>query len=153
MIKDEYEKLLRLFDISDSKDFNLEEVMQEAVLFFEELRKSYPGASKEEKQEMVLMIGNLHAKLREVAKRASESSGMTEEQLYEYSENPNNFSPEQWRLVQETRRKLYDSARKLTDAADREKKAQSPGSQAAKPAARPIRSPMRRARRSDWTKS
>lgn len=144
MIKKEYERLLNLLE--QGERVKLEEILQEAVVFFETLRKEFPTAEKEAREEMVQMMTTLHTRLREVAKTTAESSGMTEEELSAFAENPSNFSPEQWQLVQKTRRELYDSARKFSSImTDR------PKEEGAKP--KPVKSPVKRAKRQDWTKS
>lgn len=155
MIKEEYKKLLALLEASkDAKNFNLEELLKEAVRFFEQLRSSFPTAPKEQRQEMVEMMSTLHGKIQEISKTVTEASGMTEEELYAYSENPSNFTPEQWRLVQDTRKDLYDSARKLSQAINEQRKAQAgPGSETPIAHPRPIRGPTKRAKRSEWKKT
>lgn len=156
MIKDEYHKLLKLIDESeDLKNINLENILKEAVLFFDELRKTYPAASKEERQEIVRMMTHLHSKMQDISKKIAQSTNMTEEELMAYTENPSNFTGEQWASVQETRRKLYDSAHKFSQALEAEKKAKAPEDKdlTKKAAPYPFRRSTRRTRRSDWTKS
>ncbi len=152
--REEYQKLLLLLEKSQTlQGFSLEEILSEAVLFFEELRKSFPTAPPEERQEMVEMMNQLQQKLQEVSAEASASSGMNEQEFFAYSENPSNFSPEQWNLVQETRRRLYDSARKFSESLGHEKKAQAPDSESHKKQPRPIRGATKRSRRSEWKKT
>lgn len=156
MFKDEYKKLLSMLEGSkDLKNFNLEEMLKECVQFFEVLRAAYPSALKEERQDMLHMMTTLHAKLQEMSKELTKASGLTEEELYAYSENPSNFSPEHWRLVQESRKNLYESAKKFTQAVEEQKKLSSPGAAkpAVAPASRSIRSATRRTKRSGWTKT
>lgn len=152
MFKEEYQKLFELIEKSekDPQNFSLEEVLTEAAVFFEELRKTYPIASMEERQVMLEMMQTLHKKLQLVSKKLSESTGMTEEEFRVYSENPSNFPPEQWHLIQETRKTLFDSARKLSQALEQEQQS-SPDVQA--PRSKPIRNPTKRAKRKDWKKS
>ncbi|MBS0629832.1 MAG: hypothetical protein JSS30_06375 [Verrucomicrobia bacterium] len=143
MIRKEYERLLGL--LSQGERVKLEEVLQEAVVFFETLRKEFPNADKETREEMVQMMTQLHSKLQEVAKTTAEASGMTEEELTAYAENPSNFTPEQWQLVQKTRRELYDSARKFSSTMSEQP------SEA--PKKKTVKEPVKRAKRQDWTKS
>lgn len=149
MIKDEYKKLLEMIEMSeDPSKISLEEILKEAVVFFEALRSEFPKASKEEREEMIQMMTHLHTRLQETSKKAAEASGMSEEDLTAYAENPSNFTPEQWQAVQETRRNLYDSARKFSSALEREKEGEAPkGEVPKKKSARPS---TRRSRRKDW---
>lgn len=134
---------------SASLEVPLEEILQEAVVFFETLRVEFPKAGKEEREEMVHMMTTLHAKLQEVAKQSAAASGMTEEELNAYSEDPSNFSPEDWQLVQNTRRKLYDSARKFSGAMEE----QGEGAPQSTPKRKGVRPKTRRAKKSGWTKT
>jgi len=150
MIKKEYERLLHILEESAKLEkVSLENMLKEAVVFFEMLRKTFPSASKEEKEEMMQMMNHLHDRLQEISKQTAEKAGMTEDELSAYAENPSNFSPDQWQLVRETKQKLYDSARKFTASMEKgteELKGQPPKK-------KPIKSRTRRSRRKDWTKS
>ena len=159
MIKDEYKRLLALLEEgkNNPKNVKLEDILKEAVVFFEELRSSFPKAGKEDREEMMEMMTHLHAKLQEISEVTTKETGLSEEELAAYAENPSNFTPEQWQLVQETRGKLYNSARKFSGAMQKEKEALTPEGEESpegeKPAKKPIRNRTRRSRRKDWTKS
>ncbi len=153
-IKEEYKKLIKLLDQSlDPEKFKLEDVLQEAVVFFDELREVYPSAPKEERDEIMQMMQELHSRLQEVSKKVIEATGMSEDQVAEYSENPSNFSPEDWQLMQKTKGELYQSARKFSEALESDRKSQPPQPEGEIVKKRPVRSPAKRARRSRWTKS
>ncbi|NGX39502.1 MAG: hypothetical protein KR126chlam1_00831 [Chlamydiae bacterium] len=151
MIKEEYKRLLALLEEGkeNPKDVSLEEILKEAVLFFEELRKSFPSAEKEEREEMIQMMSRLHTKLQEISKITAEATGMSEEELSAFAENPSNFTPEQWQLVQESKSKLYDSARKLSSSLHKGRKEPIEGETPKKP----IRSRTRRSRKKEWKKT
>lgn len=146
MIKKEYERLLGLLE--QKEGLTLEEILREAVVFFEALRKEFPAATKEEREEMVHMMTHLHSKLQELSKTTAEASGMTEDELSAFAENPSNFTPEQWQLVQKTKKELYDSARKFSSSMTEQ-----PSEDKELPKKKPFHSPTRRAKRQDWTKS
>lgn len=150
MIKKEYERLLGLLEQSARKEgITLEEILRESVVFFEALRKEFPAATKEEREEMVQMMTTLHSKLQEISKTTAEASGMTEDELSAFAENPSNFTPEQWQLVQKTKKELYDSARKFSSSMGE----QQPTDNKELPKKKPFHPPTRRAKRQDWTKS
>ena len=153
MLRDEYKKLLAFLEQTSVEQVKLEEILKEAVLFFEALRQEFPQASQEEREEMIQMMTHLHSKLQEVSKKTAQASGMTEDELSTFAENPSNFSPEQWQLVQATKRKLYDSARKFSSKLDEEHKKETPSDSTPKAAPKVIKSPMRRGSRKDWMKS
>lgn len=151
MIEKEYERLMELVEKSATLEVSMEEVLKESVGFFEMLRLEFPKAEYEKRQEMLQMMSSLHAKLQEVSKKSAEASGMSEEELQAYAEDPGNFSPDQWHLVQETRKKLYDSARKFSATMEEKKRKSGDPDQPSR--RRTIKSKTRRARRNDWTKS
>jgi hypothetical protein len=152
MFKREYEKLLALLEQSaDAEKVSLEEILKEAVLFFESLRKEFPSAPKEEREEMIQMMSHLHAKLQEISKSTAEASGMSEDELAVFAENPSNFTPEQWREVQQTKRKLYDSARQFSS--DLEEKKRKGGQLPKEEAKKPVKPRAKRSSRKDWMKS
>lgn len=150
MIKDKYKKLLHLIDQStETQEVKLEDILSEAVVFFEELRKEFPKAPKEAKEEMVHMMSTLHSKLQAVSDKVAKETGLSDEDLNAIAEDPSNFTPEQWRLVQESKRKLYDSARKFSsDIAE-----QTPAGEGVKRKKRPVRARTRRSRRGQWKKT
>ncbi len=152
MFKDEYTRLLQMVeDCIDVEKVNLEDILKEAVVFFETLRQEFPKASKDEREEMVQMMNHLHIKLQEVSKKTAERAGMSEEDISAYAENPSNFTQEQWEAVQSSKRQLYDSARKFSSAIEQRRREQ--GFEGEEPKKKPIKSRTRRSKRTDWKKS
>lgn len=147
-MKEKFESLMRLLEQGkELKEVNLEEILKEAVQFFDDLRLSYPKASKEEKAEMLHMMRELHLKLQDISKQVAAKVGMTEEQLFVYSENPSNFPPEQWQLIRDTKQKLYESARKFSSSVE----AKETGPEAH--TKRPLPPKGKRPKKSDWKKT
>lgn len=154
MIKKEYQKLLEAIEqCRDVEKVTLKDILTQAVAFFEILRKEFPKATKEEREEMIQMMTHLHSRLHEISKETAEASGMTEEELSAYAENPNNFTPEQWQMVQNTRKELYDSARKFSSTLEKEKRNIQERKEEKEVKKRPIRSPTRRSKRKNWLQS
>jgi hypothetical protein len=116
-MKEQYQKLFQLIGrVNDNKSFNLEEVLKESVAFFESIRIAYAKASKEEKHELMHMMNTLYSRLQETSKQFGEKIGMSDDKLKEYTENPNNFSPEQWQFLQSSKGQLHESVRKFNTA-------------------------------------
>lgn len=150
MLKDKYHKLIKLIDESIEK-VNLEDILKEAVHFFEELRREFPKADQEQRVEMIQMMNELHERLKKVSLKIAQETGMSEDDLYSLAENPSNFSPDQWQMVQETKKKLYDSVRKFSSSLEEKEKGQPPETKELKKPMRP--QIKRRSRKSDWMKS
>lgn len=114
MIKDEFNRLIKLFqDAAEGKVVNLEEVFARSLAFFEHLKEQIAQGSEEEKKEAIAMMAEMYAKVMEDTKKISERSGMSEEQLLAFAENPANFSPEQWQKIQESRDQIYKAGQNL----------------------------------------
>jgi len=149
-IKEEYERLMLLIEDSADK-VDLEKILKQAVDFFEQVRAVYPTASKEDREELIHMMTSLKTRLEEVSQKAAENAGMSQDELMALSEDPSNFTPEQWRLVQDTKRQMYDSARKFSASVDQQKRKK--GTPPAPREKKPLRTPTRRRSRKDWMKS
>ncbi len=114
MIKDEFNRLTKLFhEAAEGKQINLEEVFSESLAFFEHLKEQIAKGSIEEKKEAMAMMAEMYTKMMEDTKKICEQSGMSEEQLISFAENPSNFSPEQWQTIQESRDKIYKAGQNL----------------------------------------
>lgn len=150
MLKDNFEKLYDLLSRStEDKSLDLNEVLKESVLFFNHLKENLLLAPPEERKEMVHMMQKLYAKLQEVYKIVAQRAGMTEEELYLYSENPSNFSPDQWGLIQDTKKELFDATRQLHSQAEG-KGAPPPAPKLDKPT---TKKKAAKSRRGHWMKS
>lgn len=146
MLKDDFEKLYDMLSRSaDDKSLNLSDVLKESVHFFNALKEGLILAPLEERKEMLGMMQQLYSKLQEVYKLIAQRSGMSEEDLYAYSENPSNFSADQWRLMQDTKQELFDVTRQLYSQAGKKEEAPKLPE---KPKKKVIKT-----KRSHWTKS
>lgn len=120
MLKEEYHRLMSLFhEAAEGKIPNLEEVFTQSLEFFEHLKIQIVKGSQEEKQEALQMMSEMYAQMIAESKRICERSGMTEEQLLSFAENPINFSLDQWNAIQASREKIvkagHDLARAIED--------------------------------------
>lgn len=55
----------------------------------------------------------MYAQMIAESKRISERSGMTEEQLVAFAENPANFTADQWSSIQSSKEKIVDAGHDL----------------------------------------
>jgi len=114
MIKDEFNRLISLFhEASEGKMINLDEVFSQSLAFFEHLKEKIATGDPEEKKEAIAMMSEMYNKMMEETKKICERSGMSEEQLLSFAENPSNFAPEQWQKIQESRDKIYKAGQNL----------------------------------------
>lgn len=115
MLRDEYNRLMSLFSQSaEGKKVNLDEVFRESVSFFEHLTHQLKTGTQDEKTEALMMMSELYAQMQIQTKKISQTSGLTEDQLAAYADNPANFTPEQWQMMQESKQKMREVGKDLT---------------------------------------
>ncbi len=114
MLRDEYNRLMSLFaESAEGKKVNLDEVFHESIGFFEHLTLQLKTGSLDEKTDALMMMSELYTQMQLQTKKICESTGLSEEQLAAYTENPNNFSPSQWELMKDARTKMTDAGKDL----------------------------------------
>ena len=129
MLKDEFARLVTLFqEASAGKTVQLEEIFKESLQFFEHLKSQIATGSQEDRQMAMKMMSELYTQMITVSQRIAERSGMTEEQLMAYAENPANFSPLQWSSIQASKEKIAKAGKELVETVEH---SLSPGERAA----------------------
>ncbi|MBI3236448.1 MAG: hypothetical protein HYZ48_01870 [Chlamydiales bacterium] len=114
MLREELKRLMDLFsEGAEGKPIHLEEVFKEAFAFFGKLNDLLKEGDQEEKKEALSMMNELYTHMTKESKRMCEKTGMTEQQLAKYAENPSNFSPQQWGAIQEAREKMTQAGTHL----------------------------------------
>lgn len=114
MLKDEFNRLMNLFaQGAEGQPINLEEVFRQSLAFFDHLNNQLQKGSQEEKKEALMMMSEMYTQMMQETKKICEKTGMSEDQLTSYAENPSNFSPEQWSSIQEARKKMLSAGQNL----------------------------------------
>jgi len=115
MLRDEYNRLIKLFhEGAEGKAVNLDEVFSQSLEFFQHLRAQMEKGGPEEKKEAVAMMSEMYQQMMAETKKIIERSGLSEEQLLSFAENPANFTTQQWQQIQESKQKITDAGRDLT---------------------------------------
>ncbi len=115
MMQEEFKRLVELFSLTqEGKKVDLDEVLREALVFFETLKETFKEGSEEEKREMIHVMSEMYAKLLSESKNIAEKTGMSEDELNHFCDNPNNFTQEQWSSMQEAKKKMFDSGREIS---------------------------------------
>lgn len=134
MLKDEFSRLMKLFhEGADGKNLNLEEVFALSLDFFKDLKTQMEKGTPEEKQEAMAMMAQLYTQIMAESKKITERSGLSEDQLLNFAENPANFSPEQWKAIQESKRKISQAGLELAKAIEKSTKPPTPEEKDKKP--------------------
>lgn len=149
MLKDEFQRLMKLFhEGAEGKPVNLEEVFRSSLEFFEHLKGQIEKGSPEEKKEAMLMMQEMYNQMILETKHISQRSGVSEEQLVAFAENPSNFTPEQWRSIQESKEKIAHAGHELAKVIQNLTKPPSPPSKEEK---KP--SSGKKTKKSQWMRS
>lgn len=115
MLKDDFDHLLKLFhEGAEGKLSDLEEVFSQSLEFFNHLKTQIEKGTPEEKQEAIQMMAELYSQMMIATKQITEKSGLSEEQLLSYADNPSNFTPEQWTAIQESRQQISKAGEDLS---------------------------------------
>lgn len=122
-MEDEFDKIMEFFDLSpEEREGRMNEVFEDSVEYFERFKHIMLNGTKEEKQEAVKKVMMLKKKIEDETKRVCEKTGMTPEQLAAYSNNPKNFSPEQWESIQGAKKKLDEGVGDIKKMVQEKKK-------------------------------
>jgi hypothetical protein len=117
MLKDDFERLLKLFhEGAEGKLLDLAEVFSQSLEFFNHLKTQIENGTPEEKQEAIRMMGELYSQMMLATKQITEKSGLSEEQLLSYADDPSNFTPEQWAAIQESRQQITKAGEDIAKA-------------------------------------
>lgn len=116
-IKKDIESLMNKLEKSVDSNGNqiLPGVFREVMNLFEVLKENLPKMNAVERQEVFQNMHNLHQFLQGQIQKLSVRSGLSEEQLLRFSENPDNFSGEQWSLLTEVKEKMQLQSNELKE--------------------------------------
>jgi hypothetical protein len=151
MLQDDYEKLMNYFQQSmEGKPVNLEDVCAQSLAFFQDIRGQLESGNEQEKQETLLMMAEMYKKLMGECKKLTERTGMTEEQIIALADNPQNYTQEQWRLIQETKQNVTSMGAELAKLVS-SKKVDGPAAGGATPSEKQPKTP--KSKKSKWMRS
>lgn len=143
-LKEECQQLSDLFRrAAEGQSIDLQQVFAQSLQFFERLKVELKEADPQRRQEAMAMLMEIYQHMIRDTKLICEASGMTEEQLVAFAENPTNFSPEQWTSIQESREKISHAGEDLAKALE-----QLSNLQEKKP-----HNPSKKIKKSDWMRS
>lgn len=94
-------------DLQKSVDMNgnidLALLLAEVVTLFDHLKTTLPKTNPEERGQIMEKMSHLHNFLIKESKRLSSQTGISEEQMIRFAENPDNFTKAQWNLLENIR--------------------------------------------------
>lgn len=92
----------------------LSRLIMQAFTLCKKLKEMLEEAGPLEKKQLAEMMTSLRDFIGSEGVRLSKKVGMSEEQLIQYNENPNNFSPEQWKAMQNIKNSFHAEAQEIT---------------------------------------
>ncbi len=147
MLKDEFIRVMQLFhDAAEGEKINLEEVFQQSFQLFEHIKDQIATGTPDEKREALRMMSEMYTQMIKDSKRIAESSGMTEEQLLSFADNPSNFTPEQWNAMQSSKERIRAAGEELSASLEKTGIEKKPAPQGKKPK-------DKKTKKSEWMRS
>ena len=111
---EELKRIMNFFELdADNKAEHLQDVFKDTVEFFNRFKHTLEEGSAEEKKEIIDEVLSLQEKLQLQTDQMCESMEMSEEELKEFAENPENFTDEEWGTIQDAKVKLEGQASEI----------------------------------------
>jgi len=94
---------------------DFQSVLRDALAFFEKMKAVFQEGDSQQQKQMLSLMQEMYRDLMEKMKTMCEKSGMNQEQLAAFCDNPGNFSSDQWIMVEEAKKRLLQSGRELSE--------------------------------------
>ncbi|NDD58052.1 MAG: hypothetical protein EBZ47_02210 [Chlamydiae bacterium] len=116
-IRDELSGLISKFQKEASKGgrVDLLALFKDSLILFEKMKDVLSRCSEEEKKEVFQVMNELHQFLVSESRKIAERSGLSEEQIMRFAENPDNFSAGQWKALEVIKNKLGETAKEMSN--------------------------------------
>ena len=125
MAESEYEKLLKFFSLKDEeKAGHFSDVIGDTLAFFNHFKEVMDSGSADDKAEMLRQAMELQRVMQSETENMCDKVGITQDELKTFSEDPDNFSKEQWEEMETAKGRLdeevHDIASSVTDPKNKE---------------------------------
>lgn len=108
------------FQIKKSIDVNNKAqvlgLLKQAFSLCDTLKGTLQTCTEEERRDLKAVLQDLRDFVASETTRLSKKIGMSEDQFAKFNENPDNFSPEQWKAMQEIRQMFSKQTKELKSA-------------------------------------
>ncbi len=107
--------------IATNNKEEIAELLKQAFSLCEKIKELLKTADQDQKQSLNKMMQDLKAFLAHEVSNLSKKMGLTEDELARYNENPENFTKEQWMVMQAIKKKFSSQTkeiRKITKSQD-----------------------------------
>lgn len=109
-LSDKFEDFFkRLDELTESKSVaHMDTFVHEALKLFETIRLRLISENEEERQEAMQMAQKLQEKLMEHSQKAFQATGMNEEHLKNFLNQPENFNQNEWKVLEKAQKEISD---------------------------------------------
>lgn len=109
------QKLEALFnDMTDISPEKMEALVRESVIAFEEIIKQLQSDDEKQRDEAHKTAEKLRDTLEKQSIKALEAISMDAEELEAFTNNPENFSPEEWEALQKAKKDMASFQQEMT---------------------------------------
>lgn len=114
MIKEEFQELVTFFDRAANGELsNLQELYDRLIKFFDQVTECVKNGTEEDKAQVKKMLTALGDRIQMDSDRVCKNMEMNAETLLEFSDNPSNYSPDEWREIQKNREQISKKGKAL----------------------------------------
>lgn len=158
MLQEEFSRLIYMYQLAaEGKSGSVHELFQKSLEFIEHLKQELVKGDEEEKEAAIRMMRELYECMKAHTQLMCKQAGISEEQLIANSENPSNFTPEQWRNMQESKERLANAGKELVKIYQTQKTLEkalpNPESLMSKPSPEKKEKKGKKTKKSDWMRS
>lgn len=156
MFREEFSRLIFMYQqAAEGKGADVQDIFQKSLDFIELLKQMLVTGDQEDKIAAGRMMKELHQHMQDHIKIMCKKSGISEEQLIANAENPANFTPAQWKKIQESKERLAKEGEELVKLIHTQKseKLESSESLLSKDPHKKKSSKIKKTKRSDWMRS
>ncbi len=115
-IKEQYQKLLEFVRMAENnQSVDLKEMLNTNLRLFFSMKEVFESGSEEEKKEALYILSQAFQLFASEAKKNQVKTGLSEQEMLQVGENPNFFTPEQWKLIQEAQKEIETMGSSLVD--------------------------------------
>jgi hypothetical protein len=115
-MKDDFDEIIDLFSLeAEEKEKRLDEIFSLSVAFIEKYKHVQHEGSAEDKKNITAKLAILKEKISIETKASEENLSLSKKEIQELSQNEENFTPEQWKLLQKTKSALSAEKTKMSE--------------------------------------
>ena len=115
-IRDDYKKILSFVKRAEkSEPIDLQEMLRTNMHLFLEIQNTFETGSEEDKKEVMGMLNDVFSLFMKESKHITERMGLSESEILSVGENPNLFTSEQWKMIQEAKDQINQTGMNLSN--------------------------------------